>query len=293
MSRPEDDVPTDADFGIHEGEVDELERRWATRAEEQEENNRLVIQEEFEIEVDGGPAAEAPMRWAGLRRRRRRVTALDRALFNACPVFYGWVVAALVAASALFISPAQVYCVGAVLDAIQAQLRIDRERVSLLYGLSMLMAAPFIVLEGRVVAFVSRRLLAALCALLFCTGCMLLSSVREAGPHGGGSQLGLLLLWTLLQVAGPGMLYPLVHMQLQQWWRQKLGRVQMAAESAACVLGMVLMPAIVSAAAGCPAGTPRPSGAPLDGEARDCRSDAQAHLVAHDMQAHLASECWG
>ena len=71
MSRPEDDVPTDADFGIHEGEVDELERRWATRAEEQEENNRLVIQEEFEIEVDGGPAAEAPMRWTGLRRRRR------------------------------------------------------------------------------------------------------------------------------------------------------------------------------------------------------------------------------
>ena len=73
---------------------------------------------------------------------------------------------------------------------------------------------------------------------------------------------------------------------------RKLGRVQMAAESAACVLGMVLMPAIVSAAAGCPAGTPRPSGAPLDGEARDCRSDAQAQL-AHDMQAHLASECWG
>ena len=99
MSRPEDDVPTDADFGIHEGEVDELERRWATRAEEQEENNRLVSQEEFEIEVDGGPAAEAPMRWTGLRRRRRRVTALDRALFNACPVFYGWVVAVLVAAS--------------------------------------------------------------------------------------------------------------------------------------------------------------------------------------------------
>ena len=125
MSRPEDDVPTDADFGIHEGEVDELERRWATRAEEQEENNRLVSQEEFEIEVDGGPAAEAPMRWTGLRRRRRRVTALDRALFNACPVFYGWVVAVLVAASALFISPAQVYCVGAVLDAIQAQLRIE------------------------------------------------------------------------------------------------------------------------------------------------------------------------
>ena len=46
------------------------------------------------------------------------------------------------------------------------------------------------------------------------------------------------------------MLYPLAASQLQQWWRQKLGRVQMAAESAACVLGMVLMPAIVSAAAG-------------------------------------------
>ena len=167
MSRPEDDVPTDADFGIQEGEGDELERRWATRAEEQDENNRLVIQDDFEIEVNGGrvaAAGQAPMRWTGRRRRRRRVTALDRALFNACPVFYGWVVALLVAASALFISPAQGYCVGAVLDAIQAQLHIDRERISLLYGMSMLMAAPFILLEGRVVAFVSRRLLAALCA---------------------------------------------------------------------------------------------------------------------------------
>ena len=83
-------------------------------------------------------------------------------------------------------------------------------------------------------------------------GCMLLSSVREAGPRGGASQLGLLLVWTLLQVAGPGMLYPLAASQLQQWWRQKLGRVQVAAESAACVLGMVVMPAIVSAASACP-----------------------------------------
>ena len=308
MSRPEDDVPTDADFGIQEGEVDELERRWATRAEEQDENNRLVIQDDFEIEVNGGPAAaagQAPMRWAGRRRRRRRVTALDRALFHACPVFYGWVVAVLVAASALFISPAQVYCVGAVLDAIQAQLHIDRERISLLYGMSMLMAAPFIMLEGRVVAFVSRRLLAALCGLLFCTGCMLLSSVREAGPRGGASQLGLLLVWTLLQVAGPGMLYPLAASQLQQWWRQKLGRVQVAAESAACVLGMVVMPAIVSAASACPAGT----GATVDGpgatvDGNDLysmdpypREGDGCHTVfdlytEHDMQAHLASECW-
>jgi hypothetical protein len=307
MSRPEDDVPTDADFGIQEGEVDELERRWATRAEEQDENNRLVIQDDFEIEVDGGRVAAAgqvPTRWTGRRRRRRRVTALDRALFNACPVFYGWVVAVLVAASALFISPAQVYCVGAVLDAIQAQLHIDRERISLLYGMSMLMAAPFIMLEGRVVAFVSRRLLAALCGLLFCTGCMLLSSVREAGPRGGASQLGLLLVWTLLQVAGPGMLYPLAASQLQQWWSQKLDRVQMAAESAACVLGMVVMPAIVSAASACPAGTgatvddPRSSD-PYnelynDRYSSDCLSEGTLAPVRteHDMQAHLASECW-
>ena len=307
MRRPEDDVPTDADFGIQEGEVDELERRWATRAEEQDENNRLVIQDDFEIEVDGGRVAAAgqvPTRWTGRRRRRRRVTALDRALFNACPVFYGWVVAVLVAASALFISPAQVYCVGAVLDAIQAQLHIDRERISLLYGMSMLMAAPFIMLEGRVVAFVSRRLLAALCGLLFCTGCMLLSSVREAGPRGGASQLGLLLVWTLLQVAGPGMLYPLAASQLQQWWSQKLDRVQMAAESAACVLGMVVMPAIVSAASACPAGTgatvddPRSSD-PYnelynDRYSSDCLSEGTLAPVRteHDMQAHLASECW-
>ena len=88
------------------------------------------------------------------------------------------------------------------------------------------------------------------------------------------------------------MLYPLVHMQLQQWWRQKLGRVQMAAESAACLLGMVLMPAIVSAAAGCPAGAPLGRDPLAPPEARDCRSNTQAY-PEHDMQAHLASECWG
>ena len=171
-------------------------------------------------------------------------------------------------------------------------------------------------------------------------GCMLLSSVRDAGPNGGASQLGLLLVWTLLQVAGPGMLYPLAASQLQQWWRQKLGRVQvnpnpnpnpspspspspspnpnpnpnpspnpspspnqMAAESAACVLGMVVMPAIVSAASACTAG----DGASVDdrpfGEddlySSDCPSDAGAYSRwsaaagvhdEHDMQARLAHE---
>ena len=71
-------------------------------------------------------------------------------------------IAALVAVSALFISPAQVYCVGIVIDAIQAELSLSREQISGLYGMSLLMAAPVIMLEGRAVALISRRVLAAL-----------------------------------------------------------------------------------------------------------------------------------
>lgn len=211
-------VATDADFGIQEGEAEELTRKWVTWSEDLEENKRLVIQDDFEM-TSSAAAATAPSspRWSGVR-RRRRVTPLDLAIANGCPVFYGWVIAGLVAVSALFISPAQVYCVGAVLDAIQYDLNLSREQISGLYGMSLLMAAPVIMLEGRAVELVSRRLLAALCALVFCVGCMLLSGV--------GGQISLLFVWTLLQVAGPGMLYPCGVSALQQWWREKLGRVQ-------------------------------------------------------------------
>ena len=53
---------------------------------------------------------------------------------------------------------------------------------------------------------------------------MLLSGVR--------GQLSLLFVWTLLQVAGPGMLYPCGVSALQQWWKEKLGRVQARGGSA-------------------------------------------------------------
>ena len=79
---------------------------------------------------------------------------------------------------------------------------------------------------------------------------------------------------------------------------------QAAAESAACLLGMLVMPAIVSAASACPAGTgatvddPRSSD-PYnelynDRYSSDCLSEGTLAPVRteHDMQAHLASECW-
>ena len=98
------------------------------RSYEVEENKRLVLDE---VEDTGlTPGLTGLTRARGRRARRRN--AWDRRVVAATPVFYGWVVAALAALSAVIVSPAQVFCVGVVVDAIvkdtQPMTRLDVSR---------------------------------------------------------------------------------------------------------------------------------------------------------------------
>ena len=56
-SGPADEVPTDADFGIQEGEAEELQQKWVTWSEDLEENKRLVIDEYEMTSVAGAGMA--------------------------------------------------------------------------------------------------------------------------------------------------------------------------------------------------------------------------------------------
>ena len=79
-------------------------------------------------------------RHSGTRARRR--TAWGDKLVSNSPVYYGWVIAALVSLSALIISPAQVYCVGVVVDAIIIDEQLSRMELSGLYATAALICAP-------------------------------------------------------------------------------------------------------------------------------------------------------
>ena len=180
-------------YGIREGEVNEMEQKWGDWADDVEENKRLVI-DEVEHQAPLTPFAATPGRT--FRPRRRNV--VSQALVARAPVFYGWVVGGLAALAALLVSPVQVYCVGVVLDAMQFDLALSRMRISAIYAASLLSAAPFLFKEGgrgRLAAGARRALRRPL-----------LRRLRAA--HDGAGPTALLAVWTLMQVVGPGVLYP-------------------------------------------------------------------------------------
>ena len=124
-----------ATFGIEEGEVDQLERKWITWSYDVEENKRLVLDEVDEVGLtpqrlsvwdSGSP------RGGGSRARRR--TPWGERLVASSPVYYGWVIAILVAVAALIVSPVQVFCVGVVIDFMMEDQGFDRVHVSGLYA---------------------------------------------------------------------------------------------------------------------------------------------------------------
>ena len=228
-------------YGIREGEVNEMEQKWGDWADDVEENKRLVI-DEVEHQVPLTPFAATPGRT--FRPRRRNV--VSQALVARAPVFYGWVVGGLAALAALLVSPVQVYCVGVVLDAMQFDLALSRMRISAIYAASLLSAAPFLLFKEKAAEVVSRQVLVGLCGVLFCGGCVLLTMVQ--GPT------ALLAVWTLMQVVGPGVLYPATESALVQWWRRRRAMVGAAVQSIGALLGMLVLPAILSAVACSPDG---------------------------------------
>ena len=155
-------------------------------------------------------------------------------------------VGGLAALAALLVSPVQVYCVGVVLDAMQFDLALSRMRISAIYAASLLSAAPFLLFKEKAAEVVSRQVLVGLCGVLFCGGCVLLTMVQ--GPT------ALLAVWTLMQVVGPGVLYPATESALVQWWRRRRAMVGAAVQSSGALLGMLVLPAILSAVACSPDG---------------------------------------
>ena len=135
------DVKVDADFGIEEGEVDELERKWFTWSDDVAENKRLVIDEVEDLALPD----EA---WIGTsphsKLRTRRVSAWGALVVRSCPFFYGKVVAVLVAVAALVVSPAQVYSIGIVVNSIRDEEGLDLVTLALLYSLALLVSAPMV-----------------------------------------------------------------------------------------------------------------------------------------------------
>ena len=163
-------VDADASFGIEEGEVDQLERKWITwcatplpspqhalhparaapsvlargrRSYDVEENKRLVLDEVEDATMTPQRLSvwdRSSPRGGGSRARRR--TPWGERVVAASPVFYGWVVAFLVALCALVVSPAQVYCVGVVIDAIIVDEELTRSQASGLYATAAALSAP-------------------------------------------------------------------------------------------------------------------------------------------------------
>ena len=183
----------------------------------------------------------------------------------ASPIYYGWVVAALVAVSALIVSPAQVYCVGVVLDMMIAEMDLTRLQISSVYATAALLSAPLITLHPLLVARTSRRLLVSLCGAGVCAGLLLLAAAA--------GEVTLLLAWTLLLAVGPGLLYPLAESVLQDWWQVKRDRVQSGVHALAATLAILLLPALLTAATSCPTCT-------SDGENCGCWRGAYSALGA-------------
>ena len=210
------------------------------RSYEVEENKRLVLDE---VEDTGlTPGLTGLTRARGRRARRRN--AWDRRVVAATPVFYGWVVAALAALSAVIVSPAQVFCVGVVVDAIvkdtQPMTRLD---VSRAYALAGLISAPLITLYPAVLLRLPRRVFLLGCGIGMCVGLLLLSFAT--------GDLALTLSWTLLQALGPGMLYPCADSALHDWWRRRRQAVSVGVHAAAACLGMIALPSLLFTIASC------------------------------------------
>ena len=263
-------VDSNASFGIDEGEVDQLEKKWITWSYDVEENKRLVLDEVDDIGATPQRLSvwntDSPRGHFGGSRARRRTPWGER-IVKASPVYYGWVVAGLVAVCALIVSPAQVYCVGAVVDIMIINLGLTRLEISSVYGTAALLSAPLITLHPLLLARISRRLLITLCGAGVCGGLLLVSFAV--------GRLTLLIGWTLLLAVGPGMLYPAAEAVLLDWWHAKRARVQVGVNALAGVLGIIALPALVTAAAACPG-----CGASPDEDACSCWRGAYSALGA-------------
>jgi hypothetical protein len=237
-----------------------------------EENKRLVLDE---VDDTGATPQRMSVWGAGSPRgggssRARRRTAWGERVVKASPIYYGWIVAGLVALCALVVSPAQVYCVGVVVDSMIISLHLTRLEISTVYAAAALLSAPLITLYPLVLARMSRRLLVSLCGGGVCGGILLVA--LSAG------RVTLLFAWTLLLAVGPGLLYPAAESVLLDWWHTKRALVQTGVQAAAALLGMIVLPALLAASVGCADCTPTVT--ETSGERCSCWRNAYSALGA-------------
>ena len=110
----------DETYVMAHGEAAELQDKWATWSLAVEEHSQLVAAEGAPASGSNDHPNMVARKRSTYRMRCKDVRYLDSVIIAVCPVYYGWVMAALVPLSALLVSPAQVYCVGALVDAMQA-----------------------------------------------------------------------------------------------------------------------------------------------------------------------------
>ena len=113
-----------------------------------------------------------------------------------------------------------------------------RVGISFLYSAALLVAAPMVMFYTAALERVSRRTFILLCGGGYCGALMLMSlTFGRISPF---------LCWTLLLVLGPGMLYPCAEGMLIGLWDSKRGKAQAVAQAAGAVLGMIVLPAVLS-----------------------------------------------
>jgi len=247
--------------------VASLEAKWVHWSEDLEETGRLFdgVADDADLHdvplqtlISGrtGAAPKHRLTLGALRRRLARRRPLEWVV-RYSPVYYGWVAAALSVLASMVASPVQPFCTGVIVDGILSDMNISRPAVSALYAAALVVAAPVILLHNATLRLVPRRPLLLLAGLLFC-GCAALLAAAQGGA-------ALLVLWTLMQALGPGVLVPAASIALGSWWGvaspaaastsaasagAQRARVLVAVEVGSALVGMLLLPALLTAAAG-------------------------------------------
>jgi MFS family permease len=105
-------------------------------------------------------------------------TTKSSRLINALPFFYGWIIVIAGTLGIIMIGPSQTFTVGVFLDSFIGELGISRANISLIYGLSTLVASFMLPLAGRWLDRYGARRMALLATVGLGLACLAMSRVQ-------------------------------------------------------------------------------------------------------------------